>query len=76
MEKYHLEDKEPTEVTLPSIMKNSSASSIEFFKDTKAKNLILIEKIEVFLFEKDIAILTINYKIPDNLTDDEYLSPP
>ena len=71
---YHLENEEPTRVTLPCVMKNSLINTIEFCKDKKIKDSIIkIGKIEVFLFEKDIAILSINYKIPNNLNDEDYL---
>lgn len=81
--KYHLElnketgkinKEKPAKVTLPCVIKNSSVNTIEFFKDNKIKTSIVeIEKMEVFFFEKDIAILTISYILPKNLSDTEYL---
>jgi len=71
---YHLEDKEKTEITLPCIVKNDEITTIEFTKDKKLEESIVhLKNIKVFLFEKDIAILTIDYLIPDNLSEVEYL---
>jgi len=80
--KYHLEldvngkikKEKPAQVTLPCVIENNSVNTIQFFKDNKIKTPIVeIEKIEIFFFEKDIAILTISYVLPKNLNDVEYL---
>ena len=71
---YQLSDESPKKITLPCIINHDSASTIEFYKDKKIKNpSIKVEKIEIYFFEKDIAILTIDYRIPDALSDLEYL---
>ncbi|RLA78757.1 MAG: hypothetical protein DRG78_14355 [Epsilonproteobacteria bacterium] len=70
---YHLDEEETKKTTIPCILKYNLTNTIEFTKDTKIKDAISIDDIQVFVFEKSIAILSVKYKLPDNLSDEEYL---
>jgi len=70
---YHFSDKTPVKISIPSVLKSNEALSIHFHKDKKIAIAIEIDKIEIFIFENGIALLTLSYVLPDNLTQEEYL---
>jgi len=70
---YHFKEEGQLEPTFPMISSNNNISSIKFFRDNKISNSINIENIKFYLFEKDIAILTISYNLAENLSNEEFL---
>jgi len=69
---YHLKEKsELKEITTPCILKHSTVEKIDFIND-KTLTSIDIDNIKIYIFEKDIALLSISYNLPV-LTQEEYL---
>ncbi len=71
--KYHFEESEPKEITFPLITANKNLDSIDFIKDNKIIEPIDINNIKFYLFEKSVGILSITYKLPKNITNEQYL---
>lgn len=69
---YHFSE-ESSSVSLPCVLRNNDVSAIEFVKDKRIKEAVAIKNFQLFFFEKSIAILSIEYGIPENLTDEKYL---
>jgi len=71
--KYHLQDDNPLTITFPMICNSNFTRSIDFVKDNKITQKIDINNIKLYFFEKSIAILTIEYAIPQNISNKEFL---
>lgn len=70
---YHFSKDTPTSVQTPCILQSKDIFSIDFYKEKKITEVIKIENIVLYLFEKSIGILTINYKMPKNISNEQYL---
>jgi len=68
---YHFKDTK--EISLPCIIKDDHILNIDFIKDNKINTKLCIESNKIFFFEKSIAILSIEYVIPNDIKDIEFL---